>query len=188
MISLIERSIAWNRADGLELVNAALMDAPGEVSLNFDLSHTGAGYISRGGGIPVRAITLDDDLEQSGITRVDLLKIDVEGNEGVVLTGLRRSLEAKRIGAVYFEYCPEHIQRAESKFTPIDLLTECGYDVFAWGHFAAELGGRSTHRLNALNTSESGSISLSQLRQAPETRITDLRALQRWPRRTEPGS
>ena len=177
LCGIIGRSIAWNRADGLELVNAALMDASGEVYLTFDLSHTGAGHVGHsGGGIPVRALILDDDLKEAAITRVDLLKIDVEGNEGAVLAGLRRSLEAKRIGAVYFEYCQAHMTRSGSAHDPLLILREHGYQIFLRDPFAVRGAGGPTRRLPP-KTAGAAPLELVLLANAPQTQITDLLAL-----------
>ena len=177
LCGIIRRSIAWNRGDGLELVNAALMDASGEVYLTFDLSHTGAGHVGpSGGGIPVRALVLDDDLKEAAITRVDLLKIDVEGNEGAVLAGLRRSLEAKRIGAVYFEYCQAHMTRSGSAHDPLLILREHGYEIFLRDPFAVRGAGGQTHRLPP-KTAGAAPLELALLANAPQTQITDLLAL-----------
>ena len=177
LCGIIRRSVAWNRADGIELVNAALMDASGEVYLTFDLSHTGAGYVGHnGGGIPVRALVLDDDLEEAGITRVDLLKIDVEGNEGAVLAGLLRSLDAKRIGAVYFEYCQAHMTRSGSAHDPLLILREHGYEIFLRDPFAVRGADGPTHRLPP-KTAGAAPLELVLLANAPQTQITDLLAL-----------
>ncbi len=46
----------------------------------------------------------DDYLDQAGIERIDLLKIDVEGAEHLVLTGLARALGAGRIDIIQFDY------------------------------------------------------------------------------------
>jgi FkbM family methyltransferase len=46
----------------------------------------------------------DEFLAREGISRVDLLKLDVEGAEHLVLQGLEDTLRARRIRLVQFEY------------------------------------------------------------------------------------
>lgn len=52
----------------------------------------------------VRLETFDDYREKTSIDHVDFVKLDVEGHELAVLQGMRRSLEAQRVGIVQFEY------------------------------------------------------------------------------------
>ncbi len=52
--------------------------------------------------VPVR--TGDSYLADSGIEKVDLLKMDVEGAEGLVIQGFKESFARKAIRAVQFEY------------------------------------------------------------------------------------
>jgi FkbM family methyltransferase len=52
----------------------------------------------------VRLRTVDAFCEEQGISRISMLKIDVEGNELNVLRGSTRMIEAGAIGAIQFEF------------------------------------------------------------------------------------
>jgi FkbM family methyltransferase len=52
----------------------------------------------------IRLRTVDAFCEDQGISRIDLLKIDVEGNELNVLRGSTRMIEAGAVGAIQFEF------------------------------------------------------------------------------------
>jgi len=54
--------------------------------------------------IDVDIIRLDDFIVENHIEKIDLLKIDTEGNELEVLKGAINSLKAKRIHAIHFEF------------------------------------------------------------------------------------
>jgi len=54
--------------------------------------------------VPVRP--LDEYLEEMNISRVDLLKVDVEGAEGLVVRGARRILESHRVRSIIMEVSP----------------------------------------------------------------------------------
>jgi hypothetical protein len=52
----------------------------------------------------IRLRTIDEFCGDQGISRVDMLKIDVEGNELNVLRGSTRMIEAGAVGAIQFEF------------------------------------------------------------------------------------
>ena len=52
----------------------------------------------------VELVTLDDFLEEKKISRVDLLKIDTEGNEFEVLRGGLNAIKQRKIKAIHFEF------------------------------------------------------------------------------------
>ena len=52
----------------------------------------------------IKLTTLDDYIERNNISRVDFLKIDVEGHETKVLEGASNALKKKIIKCIQFEY------------------------------------------------------------------------------------
>ena len=76
--------------------------------------------------VPVR--TLDECLDEWGVSAVDLLKIDVEGHEPSVVRGAARSLAAGRIRAVLCEFNDYWLRRSGS--SPLQLwqaLSDAGF-------------------------------------------------------------
>ena len=65
-------------------------------------------------------MTLDDALPPA--TRVDFVKVDVEGAELFVLRGMRRVIEENPHISVVIEFAPEHLIRAG--IAPSDFLSE----------------------------------------------------------------
>lgn len=57
-----------------------------------------------GGRIDVPLVRLGDYLEKRGLSRVDLLKLDVEGSELAALRGLREYLRPDVVDVIQFEY------------------------------------------------------------------------------------
>lgn len=88
----------------------ALSDRPGTldfwVNENPELSsaHRRSDFASPQALHRVEAVSLDGYLAAEGIERVDFLKLDLEGHETAALRGAARSIEARRIGAVAFEF------------------------------------------------------------------------------------
>jgi FkbM family methyltransferase len=171
LCGIIERSLSVNSGPQFHLVRGAVMAEPGFYQLAFELGHTGAGHVSRDGGVMVDGLTLDDYLEEKRIDCVDLLKIDVEGNETAVLQGARRALAEQRIKAIYFEYCPQHIERAGSPVDPVTLLRESGWEVFYCRNF--DLAAGSSHVVKG----DKRRAHLMELMNPPQIAITDLVAL-----------
>ena len=53
--------------------------------------------------VSVETTTIDHYLEQNGIAKIDILKMDAQGGELQVLKGAKKALEEKRIGLIYTE-------------------------------------------------------------------------------------
>lgn len=78
-----------------------------------------AGGLSEEGTVPVVVDTFDAWFATSGLSRIDLIKIDVEGAESRVLAGMSAALGTGRIAALVIETTPGG---------PADrLLVEAGY-------------------------------------------------------------
>ena len=92
---VIHDRLAFNRtASGfaqVRLVAAAAGEADGEVMIETDNDNLGASHVVTGkasaGAFKVPCVTLQHVLAEAGATRIDALKIDVEGFEDRVLTG-----------------------------------------------------------------------------------------------------
>jgi FkbM family methyltransferase len=96
------------RLSRLQLVNAAVSDHDGEVTLYCGSASWAASTVprpSRTQQVSVRAVTLDALAGQLGLDRIDVLKLDIEGAEIPVLTST--SL-LDRVGTIVFEYHREY--------------------------------------------------------------------------------
>lgn len=77
----------------------------------------------------VWATTIDAYCDKNGISRIDLLKIDVEGAEYQVLLGARRMLESKRIRCCVFEFGQTTFDMGNDPNQMEGYLEECGYQI-----------------------------------------------------------
>lgn len=81
---------------------------------------------SRRISVPVK--TLDASLDEWGVERIDLLKIDVEGHEPQVFDGARRALAERRIGAILCEFNEFWLRHAGSGAHELhERLTRAGF-------------------------------------------------------------
>ena len=78
----------------------------------------------------VEVITLDDFLAKRAITRVDLLKMDVEGHELSALKGARESLQAGIIKAIAFEFGVSNINSRTFFRDYIHFFRELSFNLF----------------------------------------------------------
>jgi FkbM family methyltransferase len=125
---------ALNRFDHVEVRAVALSDQCGEARFYPDSGrNSGAGSLrpSPASGAPfdVATATLDSVLETAGIRRVAVVKIDVEGAELLVLSGMKWLLGSADAPAVIFEISEWSLaQFGHSGKNIMNLMSSYGYD------------------------------------------------------------
>ena len=86
--------------------------------------------------IPARP--LDGILDEAGLARVDVLKMDIEGAEARALAGLGRHLTAGSIDWILLELHPAHLRnQGASAVDVVDRLRSRGYDAWLVDHSPA---------------------------------------------------
>jgi FkbM family methyltransferase len=77
---------------------------------------------------PVAARPLDHVLAEAGIDGIDLLKMDIEGAEGMALKGMQETLSRRRVRRLLLELHPSQLQEhGQSAAEIIGQLQEWGY-------------------------------------------------------------
>jgi len=145
-------NVRLNRCDNVACNEAALGREPGAARLHLaDVSNVGGNSLrptvcTRGQHREVHVETLDGYAAARGLSRLDVLKADVEGAELLVLEGGTR-LVARCRPLMILEFS---INVAAFGYTETDLrrrLGEAGYDLFAVGPMPlVELGERPLDR------------------------------------------
>jgi FkbM family methyltransferase len=129
---VIHARLAFNRAASrvghVTLVAAAAGPSDGELLIETDADNLGASHVVSGtpssGAIKVPSLRLERIVAEAGISKVDALKIDVEGFEDRVLTGFfREAPQALWPRAVVIE----HLSKQE-------WLSDCIADMVARGY------------------------------------------------------
>jgi FkbM family methyltransferase len=102
---LLRRSIALHPEVTIRLVDKAVGENSRTVRLdpNNEDRDIGQAFISADRGVETTMISLDDYIRDSGVARVDFLKMDIEGYEYFALEGARRSVSEGKVPVVYFE-------------------------------------------------------------------------------------
>jgi FkbM family methyltransferase len=131
---VIHARLAFNRAASgvghVALLAAAAGPSDGELLIETDADNLGASHVVSGapssGAIKVPSLRLKRIVAEAGISKLDALKIDVEGFEDRVLTGFFRDApQALWPGAVVIE----HLSKQE-------WLSDCIADMLARGYRA----------------------------------------------------
>jgi FkbM family methyltransferase len=102
----LQRNVAMNRLHNVSVVNVAVGDRPGTLTMQYDEANPGKTRVSSD-GIRVTLTTIDALLEARGIEQIDYLKVDVEGYEYKALKGAVATI--KRSPGIVVQV--EHIAR-----------------------------------------------------------------------------
>lgn len=127
----LERNIALNQLGGMiTAVPYALSDALGFAFMANRKGNTGAAHVSQGGDTKIELTTLDSFCAEHQLSRLDFMKIDVEGFEARVLRGAERSLRTFH-PILLIELMPEQLERAGSTAAEVaSLLRDYGYELY----------------------------------------------------------
>lgn len=134
----LEATLRDNAISQARVFNFALAEKPGTLNLYFTsptvTNHTPSMVAQEGArSVPVPVRPLDECLEEWGLERVDILKIDVEGFEPQVLAGARKALATGRIRAILCEFNDHWLRKNGSSAA----------ELYAWirGHHYRDIGG-----------------------------------------------
>ncbi len=143
--TLVE-NVTENGMDNVTVLDLAAADGDGCLTLqgydealeNYGTSRIVPSTAKKSGTIQVKASRLDDALDDLGLPRVDLVKMDIEGSEGAALAGLGRYLAAGRIQRLIVEI--HSSQSAELGYSPaavVQRVIGAGYTAWRIDHSPA---------------------------------------------------
>lgn len=142
MFAWLRNNLALNGLDHVVPLPVAAAAAEGttalagydEASGNFGLSRLSERPGS-GPAFRVAARSLDGLLEELSWSTVDLLKMDIEGAEGLALAGLERSLTRRRIRRLLLELHPAQLaEGGQTAWSAIEPLRRAGYRAWRIDH------------------------------------------------------
>lgn len=132
IVEVLEENVAREARSPVIVEALAVGAEPGRARLHFDESESGASYLGPDGGDgdEVEVVTLDVLAARHGLP--DVIKADVEGLEGDLLTGGRRTLEDGG-PAVFMEFAPQNFSRSRTSL--IDALKHLEAIGYRFGMF-----------------------------------------------------
>jgi FkbM family methyltransferase len=129
--ALLQRNLARNRCRNVTAVRAAVLDAPGRVTLRTN-PHNSGGHSVRwqcdGPAVTVTAVALRQVFDDHRIERCDYLKLDCEGAEYDILRGLPPAYFA-RVRRLVMEYHAEPDEKRERGDELVALLRGVGFRI-----------------------------------------------------------
>ena len=141
----IKKSLKLYPSMQARINSEAVSDQDGTVQIHFQEGHLGMSHVVENGGVPLRSIKLDTYLANQQLDRVDFLKMDIEGYELAAFHGTENALKARRIKAIYFEYCEKWLSCRHPPRDLLDYLESLGYEVcFCRSSDIADQGGATS--------------------------------------------
>ena len=139
--ALLERNIKQNDCSNVRLNLAAVSDTAGQ--LNFQVPPNASifgrvapvakgtdveGRFSNANSFVVPSVRLNEYCKAQSITKIDFLKIDIEGHELAALRGIESFLSQQRIKAIYIETIKANHDRMGTRFSDLlGFISDCGY-------------------------------------------------------------
>jgi FkbM family methyltransferase len=157
LFRLLSRNVARNTLSQVAVVPVAAADRRTTMPMmvhdegagNFGLSRlVAASATDSGPTVTVSCDTLDNLLDELGVDVVDLMKMDIEGAEGIALEGLQASLSGCRVKRLLLELHPAYLaEYGRSTGTILRLLERARYRGWSIDHSPAAVrraayGGR----------------------------------------------
>lgn len=107
---LVERTVALNGFTQVRPIQAAVSDRPGELALYINADNTGDNRAFNAEGtrpaVRVPAVTVDSLWEERGFPPIDVIKMDIQGAEGLAVEGMRRIFAQRPKLTMLMEFWP----------------------------------------------------------------------------------
>jgi FkbM family methyltransferase len=133
----LKRNLALNECGNVVLVEKALGDKPGTLPLFIAEENKGAHTLfpdedmRKSKTVDVEVIRFDDYLKEHGGDPIDFIKIDAEGADGLIMEGMKETLNKNHNVRVIVEFAPEALDRSGyGAKRLVELIDSCGFEIF----------------------------------------------------------
>jgi FkbM family methyltransferase len=131
---LLRKNVRLNHASNIKVVESALSDNEDSISLFVDLNNKGDHRIWQPDGesrrrIEVAATTLDEYLSRTRAA-ASFLKIDVQGAEGKVMGGMKKTLDQPSLKYIITEFWPAALRKCGTQPEQfLRQITDAGFNI-----------------------------------------------------------
>ncbi len=144
----LKKNISLNSKSYIISENIALGDKKDELSLYYqpnekNLGMVSANFMENSKTIEVDVMSFDEYVNENGVDKIDFIKIDVEGFENQVITGMKKTLELFS-PMILIEIFDEGIIKSNHN-NAHDYLTHIGYSKY----FIDDFGNLTSENTNA---------------------------------------
>ncbi|PIN67680.1 MAG: hypothetical protein COV98_01990 [Candidatus Altarchaeum sp. CG12_big_fil_rev_8_21_14_0_65_33_22] len=130
--SFLKKSVEINNYENVICEKKAVSNENGKLKLFLHKFQTGA-YTLVGGGdnyVEVETVKLDDYFKDKN-SRVDVIKMDIEGAEGLALKGMEKILNENKDIKFFSEIIPKQLEKTGiSAKDYLDILTNAGFSIY----------------------------------------------------------
>ncbi|PKP57304.1 MAG: hypothetical protein CVT88_09110 [Candidatus Altiarchaeales archaeon HGW-Altiarchaeales-1] len=130
--SFLKRSVEINNYGNVICEQKAVSNENGKLKLFLHKFQTGAYTIVGGGNnyVEVETVKLDDYFENKNF-KVDLIKMDIEGAEGLALEGIKKILDEDKDIKIFSEFVPKALEKSEiNGENYLNMLTNSGFSIY----------------------------------------------------------
>lgn len=114
----LEKNISQNNMGNVEAVNLGVYDSTVDLEFSYVEEFAGGSYLNVEGGVRdgravievVKCVSLDEWVKTKGISRIDFIKMDVEGAESRALDGAAKTLSSFKPNMI-IEFNPHCIEK-----------------------------------------------------------------------------
>ena len=120
---MLKKNAKLNNLKNTTLINKALSDKKGKLKLYLAKGNLGHHSLVEKVGEKYEEVevdTLDNILKELKISKVDLIKIDVEGAENLVLKGALKTLENSHPKIVFEAWDKNHLDKIKEVLEPLN--------------------------------------------------------------------
>jgi FkbM family methyltransferase len=139
VLEVLRRNIAFNGCENIEVLSLALSDKTGLLALTY--TENGSGWHRETDPVStvhnVQAITGDEILNR--FPTASGIKIDVEGHEFAVLSGLQRTLSSMACRLLCLEIHPELLPKGVTEESILTYIAKCGFSTASHTARAAQV-------------------------------------------------
>jgi len=130
LVALMEKSVNLHHRTSFFLNHVCVTANNGTTNFYLEKNQSGQSHVATANekGVEVLNLVLDEYINFHNISRIDFMKIDLEGHELSALNGMKKSLQCFVANAIYLEIMPENQSRYGLKpEAPLHFLEALGY-------------------------------------------------------------